>query len=193
MARKNTRTKMEYSREDVESYLGRITERQAEIEENIKISITSLHSKLDGHIQEENNEFKNIADKQSAMKDTITTVQDTLNTVSANGNRGLHASLKDLYNKNTQVHDEIVGLKIDIRSFRELVQPELDRKAWWVSTKKMLATSTLFKFIRSKFGGMVAVFFVWLFVNIVLHVFTNGAVNLGLEWLLRTIGYGTVH
>jgi hypothetical protein len=172
------------------THVGKELEEIYEDRKKMVAELTDMFHNLTGvlhkHITDETAEFKEISVRQEAMKDTITTVQDTLNTVSANGNKGLHASLKDLYNKNNEVHTEIVGLKDDIKSFRDLVQPELDRKAWWISTKKMMKTSALFKMLTTKGGIVIFIFIGWLLANIILHPF---GINLGLATLLNLLGY----
>ncbi len=131
-----------------------------------------LHDMLTEHVTDETAEFKAISEKQEAMKDTITTVQDTLNTVSANGNKGLHASLKDLYAKNTEVHDELKEIK-------ELMAPAIDRHALWASAKRVAQTTWLFKLGAHKAGR----YFMWFILIVLLNTVFHGLVGVSLfDW-----------
>jgi hypothetical protein len=154
---------------NVESTIQRVGTELEEIYEDRKKMVEQmtgmfqkLHDMLTEHVTDETAEFKAISEKQEAMKDTITTVQDTLNTVSANGNKGLHASLKDLYAKNTEVHKELIEIK-------ELMAPAINRHMWWESTKSVARTTWFFKMGGHKIGRYILVFLFLVFFNTIFH------------------------
>jgi len=144
-------------------------------------SIANIHREFRTHIHDETDEFKQIASNQLNMATNIADIQTTLNTVSANGNKGLHASLRDLYEKNSEVHTDLKEIKI-------LLAPALDRHQWWESTKKVFKTSGIFTIVKSKVGRLVLLLCILLLVNTVLHPFFGG--NFDLQSILEFFGIG---
>lgn len=120
-------------------------------------SVDSLHDKFDLHVQEETKEWGSIKEQLDVAAKDVAAVQKTINTVSANGNQGLHASLKDLYNKNLELHDEIKGLRGSIESFQKYIEPSLRWHELGVSAKNVWRSSALFRIFNTRLGTFFAV------------------------------------
>lgn len=119
--------------------------------------IDSLHDKFDLHVQEETKEWGSIKEQLDAAAKDVAAVQKTINTVSANGRQGLHASLKDLYNKNLELHDEIKGLRTSIDSFKKHIEPSLRWHELHVSAKNVWRSSALFRIFSTRTGTFIAI------------------------------------
>lgn len=141
--------------------------------------LKDLNGKLDKHLIEEAGEFTKIHNGMAETALDVKKIQDTLDTVSANGTKGLGASLKDLYNKNLEVHASVVTLT-------EYLQPKLERMAWWDSTKHIVRTMPPVRLMSSKFGLGLMVFVSVILVNIIVHVFT-GVTPISLETVAAVV------
>ena len=141
--------------------------------------LNEVHKKLDQHIAAGVSEFNRMHTSLAENADDIRKIQVTLDTVSANGTKGLGPSLKDLYNKNEEIRTSVVSLT-------ECLQPKLERMAWWHSTKHIVSTMPGVRIFSNKFGMGLSVFIIILVVNIVVHVFT-GVTPISLESIAAVV------
>jgi septal ring factor EnvC (AmiA/AmiB activator) len=137
-----------------------LIDRQNSVEKQVSHlthSVDSLHSKFDSHVREENREWGTIKEQLDVAAKDVAAVQRTINTVSANGNHGLHASLKELYNKHLEVHHDIKELKTSIDSFQKYIEPSLRWHDLRVSASNVWKSSALFKIFNTRLGTFFAV------------------------------------
>ena len=78
-----------------------------------------------------------------------------LNEVSANGNKGLDASLKDIHS--------------EVREIKTLLQPIMDRHQLWISIKRVMDSTWFLRICRTKKGVGIAGLVAFLLINTVLH------------------------
>lgn len=128
--------------------------------------LKDLHSKLEKHLVEEAGEYVKIHAGLAEAATNVKRIQDTLDTVSANGTKGLGPSLKDLYNKNIEVHASVVKLT-------EVLEPKLERMAWWHSTKRLAGTMPGVRMLSNKFGLGLGVLTLVVIINVVSVAFTG--------------------
>lgn len=106
--------------------------------------------------------------RKITVNDRLTEVETKLHfiihEVSANGNKGLEPSLRDIYQLSKQNNAAINELK-------EAMQADLDRTAFWKAAKKMFKTSWFGKFFESKVSTAVFVVLFILFSMPILHAF----------------------
>ncbi len=118
------------------------------------------------------------------LKKTTDQIIDRLDNVKANGNPGLEASLIDLYNKSSEIHEDLKEIKYSITGLTEmkiqinsLVEVTASNRAWseWgKSTRNLMTQSKMFVLLRTKYGkillGLLSIFI----VNSVLQVANIG-------------------
>ena len=108
------------------------------------------------------------------LKMTTDQIIDRLDNVKANGNPGLEASLVDLYNKSSEIHEDLKEIKCSVTGFVEmkvqinsLVDITAGNRAWseWgKSTKNLFSKSKVLLILRTKYGkiflGVLSIFIV---------------------------------
>lgn len=97
--------------------------------------------------------------------------------VSANGNPGLDASLKDLYKGQTEIKK-----KLDI-VFAE-IKPDLDRALFWKQAKEMYHTTWLSWCFKTKTRTFITLVAALLTANIFIHPFVETSLTIGAIWVL---------
>lgn len=112
------------------------------------------------------------------VKQELSDVKTMLNTVSANGNQGLHASLRDVYGA-------VKELKAEFGEFKEYLQPTIDRHMFWESGKRMLRSSGAFKIFKTKLGTFVAVSIALLVINSIISPLIGSSFTI--NWLVSVI------
>jgi hypothetical protein len=90
---------------------------------------------------------RNIIDLSAGQKEILR----RLDTVSANGNPGLEASLKDIYGKLTELHHDVMGIQdVEKSKWYNVTINELFRKKWmkpvWIVGGLLLVNTILFQF-----------------------------------------------
>ena len=93
-----------------------------------------------------------------------------LNEVSANGNPGLDASLKDLYRGNKEI-------KAKLDEIHELIKPDIDRANLWKAIRAVVKTNGFIKFCKTKFGAVVVGIGVILLANAILYPFIGTSIT----------------
>jgi hypothetical protein len=108
------------------------------------------------------------------------TILHRLDNVSANGNKGLESSLKDVYGKIAETHTEVLLLKNQITEVLYVTEGPRAWKTLSNSAKKVLSVSPIFKIFKNKMGRIFAIVIALLVLNTILH-------TLGISWTLQDI------
>jgi DNA repair exonuclease SbcCD ATPase subunit len=125
-----------------------------------------LHTKLDTHIEDESKEFATIRDGLTKAATHVETIQKTLDEVSANGNKGLSASMTDVYNKLKDLESVTEGARARVKFYNVL--------------HDVVSTTPLLKPLKYKWGSVLYAAIILLVVNTVVHA-------LGVQWDLMGI------
>lgn len=137
-----------------------IIDRQNFVEKQVShltTSVDKLHDKFDLHVQEETREWTTIKEQIDATAQHVAVVQKTIDTVSANGNQGLHSSLKDLYNGQLELRSDVKGLRESIDSFQRHIEPSLRWHEFGKAGKNLWKSSMLFRIFRTRVGTFIAI------------------------------------
>ncbi|MFA6295595.1 MAG: hypothetical protein WC666_04230 [Candidatus Paceibacterota bacterium] len=109
------------------------------------------------------------------MNDRLTEVETKLHyiitEVSANGNKGLEPSLRDIYQMSKLNNEMAQQNNAAILEMRAAIQPDLDRTAFWKAGRKMFQTSWFGKFFSSNTGRMFGVVGLFIFALPLLNAF----------------------
>ena len=125
-----------------------------------------LHSTIDTHINDELKEFQEIRENMKQAADHVQTIQETLDNVSANGTKGLSASISDVFNK--------------IGDLEKLTEGARARAKFWVVLHSIIENTPLLKPFKSKWGSFFYIVLIVLTLNTIIH-------SLGVEFDIMTI------
>jgi hypothetical protein len=123
----------------------------------LETQIEKLHDKLDSHIEEETREFVELRHRIGESVAQSAAIQRTLDNVSANGNRGLSASLTDVYEK--------------LKDLEKLTEGARTRNEFWHAAQKMVDTNIFLKPFKSKVGAIIYLIILIVIINTILHGF----------------------
>lgn len=153
-------------REEIMSKIDELDRRDLVQYTNATNVLRDLHTKLERHLIEEAGEYAKIHAGMADTASDVKRIQDTLDTASANGTKGLGPSLKDLYNKNEETRKSVVRLT-------EVLEPKLERMAWWHSTKHLAGSLPGARMLSNKFGLGLGVLTLVVIINLVSVAFTG--------------------
>jgi len=133
---------------------------QMKLEASIPIlngGLERLHEKFDNHISEEYAEFSTIRNELTRAAAHTKEIQITLDSVSANGNKGLSASFTDIYNK--------------LVTLEQITEGARARAKFWKLLHDMVETTPLLKPFKYKWGAVVYILFLIVIFNTMFHAF----------------------
>lgn len=109
------------------------------------------------------------------MNERLTDVEAKLHhilyEVSANGNKGLEPSLKDIYQMSKANNEMAQQNNAAIAELRAAIQPDLDRTAFWKAGRKMFQSSWFGKLLSSTSGRVFGLIAFLVFLMPLLHAF----------------------
>jgi len=171
-----------------------IVNKQISVAGKIDTTLENLDQKIDKHLSDEALEFNRIHGTLDRIdldgSKGVQELRKIIEGVSANGKPGLQASLKDMYDKNEEVHTDIKLIKNDIKELNEFIKPKLMREAWWLATQNLFRSTKFFRFATSKFGFALTMFLIVVLINLVSQAFT-GVPLISIDhflWLFKAIG-----
>jgi hypothetical protein len=133
-----------------------------------------MATKFDKHCEENAAHFKRVDDK----------LEFIVNEVSANGHKGLEASLKDIYGA-------VDMIKKDLHTIMEATSGDIARAAWGKATKELIQASPALRFVRTRVGKGLVVIFLFVIVNGILHTLGIPADAQGLlVGFMKIFGFG---
>jgi hypothetical protein len=155
-----------------------LAERQARMIDDLvpefREGINRIHTLVDTHIQDENIKFQEVREDLREAASHVKSIQNTLDNVSANGNKGLSASLTDMYNKLSEVQKITEGA----RSRRKLVNV----------FKSVVENTAILRPLKSKIGIAIYTVIAILILNSVLHPFGIGfSIEALFVWIIKLL------
>lgn len=147
-----------------------LSERSARVYEDfvpsLKEGMDKLHFTIDTHIKDELKEFQEIRENMKQAADHVQTIQETLDNVSANGTKGLSASISDVFNK--------------IGDLEKLTEGARARAKFWVVLHSIVENTPLLKPFKSKWGSFFYIILIVLTLNTIMH-------SVGIDFDITTI------
>jgi len=132
-----------------------ITQRLTQSFESLQGHFDLVHEKLDKHISDETQEFASIRDGLERAATHVEAIQQTLDNVSANGNKGLSNSMRD-------IHDKLSELEKVTRGARA-------RAKFWRVISDVIDSTALLRPLKTKIGAVIYLSLIVLVVNTILH------------------------
>jgi len=140
---------------------------------SLKDGIGDIGQKLDKHIETENQKFDHISSELSKAASHVETIQFTLDNVSANGNKGLSASMSDVYSK--------------LRDLESLTEGPRNRAKFWAILHQVVNTTPFLKPLKYKWGAIFYFAILMLIINTILHSLGVDFNLVGIwKWLIKT-------
>ena len=166
-------TSAEHDVHNVRTAFDNIAEKQEKIVTSLTDSLKALHTKLDSHIEDESHEFLQIRNGLNRAAGHVESIQQTLDNVSANGNKGLSNSMTDIYDK--------------LKDLQHLTEGARARQHFWTSAKELMATAWFLKLFTNKWSFIFVIGFILLLVNSFTHAL---GIDMNLQsiidWAIRT-------
>ena len=143
-----------------------LSDQQIKIMEDFIPALSDLHKKLDLHTLEETKVWNEFREELSKASNKVHDIQNTLDNVAANGNKGLGASFSDIYGK--------------LKDLESITKPARARAKFWVAVNNLIESTPLMKPLRTKWGLILYSIVLILIANTIFHSF-------GLEFDVMTI------
>lgn len=159
----------------VRQELIKLDERQERIFEDfipsVNAGIQSIHDAFDKHTMDESRALSEIRSDLSKAATHVEVIQNTLDNVSANGNKGLSASFTDVYNK--------------IKDLEKLTEGARTRKKFRILLNKMIESTPLLRPLKKMWGIITYAIIAIVIINVILYSFgvRIDIVNI-IEWLI---------
>ena len=112
-----------------------------------------------------------------------------INRVSANGRPGLENSLQDIHGAVKETSSKVDTLTLRLEEVYKDTASSRAWSDWFKSTKELIASASVFKIFKTKFGTIVAVFLGILFINSLLHPLLGDSYNLTFQSLFKFIAH----
>lgn len=122
--------------------------------------------------------------KMKTIRDDVSGIKHTLANVSANGNKGLENSLKDLYTKNNVMHADILEIR---KTLVEVLAVTASSRAWKDVTRSfgnLVKSSFMCRILKNKTGKIAVLLLILLVVNSLTHPL---GFNIDLESIFKFI------
>jgi len=103
-----------------------------------------------------------------------------LNKVSANGNPGLDASLKDLYKGQMDIRKHL-------HEIHSLVKPDLDKAAFYKQATHVWKQSWVYHAFDTKLKASISVIILLVVIQVIVHPFVETTLSVGLiaAWAMK--------
>lgn len=113
-----------------------------------------------------------------------------LNEVSANGNPGLDASLKDLHKGQIDIKTVQLEMLSKVNAVYALAKPDLDRAAFYKQAMALWKQSWLYRAFDTKLKATVSTFILLLMIQVIVHPFIETTLSVAaiVMWVEKIMG-----
>ena len=144
----------------MESEIVGVGENQKRVSEQIptiKSEILRLHDKIDTHLVDQDAEFKELHNTAKQTKVQVETIQQSLDNVSVNGNKGLAAAVGEI--------------AVALRDLKQVTEGARARAKFWAVLHNIVATTPFLKPLKYKWGVILYATIFLLLVNTILRAY----------------------
>lgn len=126
----------------------------------------------------------NVPKEIGQLKVDVQHIKTRIDSVSANGNPGLEASLRDLYQQNKAIHADVKTMSGQITDLIQVTASDRAWKNWWKAGRELVKESKLLAICRSKAGVYSLLIVILLTLNSITHAL---GLDLNLQGLFHVI------
>lgn len=126
------------------------------------------------------NKIRKLTLHEQAHEEISRQLHHILNEVSANGNPGLDASLKDLYKGQTDIRKHL-------HEIHNLVKPDLDRAAFYKQAAHVWKQSWLYRVFDTKLKATISTIILLLLIQVIVHPFIETTLSVAaiVAWVIQ--------